>query len=339
MSIQKPYSLVPSNGLTLDGNEPIAFSWTNSGDIQYSFKLYVYDNDTGTLVYSVPKTTTFTTKFTLPPSTLTNGKEYKWNVTVYNQTDQSATSDFALFQTSSRPVVTITSFGTIGAISYTFNASYSQTESSAIRTWIAYLYNENKNLLSDSGLQTTSTLSYQVTNLESGMDYYIEFQATSNKNLTGTTGLIPVSVQYQKQNLDLNLTARNVENAGIELSWFVVSIVGRIEGTGIFVDSEKLDVTDGKCIFDEGVSISSDFTLKMWIENVKPRIDLLELNSSSGVIRIQYDPVEQRFIVYKKIDGVSIISKWQSNIVNSGRYYLCIQQINNSMNVYAEEWV
>lgn len=338
MAIQKSYNLSPSSGIAIDASQPILLSWQNSGDLQTEYSISVHDNSTGTIVYSFPRTVSYTTSHTIPASTLLNGKEFKWQVTVWNQSGQSATSDFVIFQTSSKPVLTLTPIGTVASSTYTFDCIYSQAQAVAIRSWICYLYDSTQKEIANSGIQTSTTISHQFTNLESNKTYYIEFQATSNKGITSSTGKVSFNVLYTKPNTSIYLTASNIENAGIELSWFVINILGRIEGTGIYVNNEKLDVTNGKAIFDSGVSIENSFTLKMWLENPEPRVDLLVLKSVNGTIRLQYDPVETRFIVYKKIDGITYEQQWWSESVNSNKYFVCLQQINNGMNIRAENW-
>lgn len=339
MSLQKPYGLFP-NGQTIDATDINEFSWKVSGDISIAFELFIYNNATGNIVFSTPKITSYATKYSLPANTLSNGIEYKWQVKVYNQANESSTSEFVVFQSSSRPHVTVDSFGTIANRDYVFTATYSQSESVGMRSWIAYLYSENQSVILTSGVSTSPILFFPVSNLESGKNYYVEFQVTSYKGLTGTTGKLLVSVLYEKPEISLNLTAKNIKKAGVELNWYVISIIGRVEGTTFFIGGEKLDVHNGKVIFDDGFQVlDGNFSLKLWIEEPEHKIDLLEIKCPSGRIYLQYSLIDECFYLYKGINGLSYVGKWVSETVNSGRYCIEIKQIDGEMDLQAVDWI
>ncbi|MGG1663098.1 hypothetical protein ACIFQN_27580, partial [Brevibacillus sp. NRS-1366] len=140
--LQKPYNLIPTGGVAVDAKENNVISWSVSGDIQTAFEIKIYDNTNNTLSWSLPKTSSYSLKYSLPSSTLTNGKEYKWQVIIYNEANKSIASDFHVFQTSSRPTITVNQIPTVAAPSYMFTANYSQKEGILIRSWQALLYDE-----------------------------------------------------------------------------------------------------------------------------------------------------------------------------------------------------
>lgn len=270
MAIQKPYS-ISLNGKTIDALTNNEVSWSVSGSVQTSFSLEIVDNVTSTLVWSLPKTASYSQKYTISGGTLENGKEYKIRITVWNEQNESATSDYVIFQTSSRPVVTLSPIGTVGSPNFVFQAQYDQSEGVPLRSWIGIVYDENQNRLSDTGIKTTTPIEYVVNNLKSETHYFVEFQVTSNKGLTSTTGLVPFYVLYTRPQVNVNLTAENVpEVAGIRLSWNPVQVILKANHVPVFIDNEKIDLRDeGKTIeATEGFSIANDFTLKMWIQDV-----------------------------------------------------------------------
>jgi hypothetical protein len=97
--------------------------------------------------------------------------------------------------------------------------------------------------------------------------YYIEFFATSSLGLTGTSGKVSFTTSFAQPNLSSNIVATNVDNAGINLSWYVNQITGTSTST-TYINNEKLDVTSGNVTFDKGFTIDQDFTLKLWIDTV-----------------------------------------------------------------------
>ena len=337
MAIQKPYSINLA-GITIAAEESNLVSWKVSGSISTSFAINIYNNSDNTLAWSLPQTTSYANQYNLPANALTNGIEYKIAITVWNDTGASATSDMVIFQTSARPIVTINSLTTVTSPNYTFAATYSQTESVAIRYWVAYLFDSNMNKIVDSGIQTSSVLEYLINNLQSEKSYYIEFQATSNKGLIGTSGKILFDVLYTQPSVNVTLKAENIDNAGIKLSWDVVQIIGTSSPSPpTFIDNEKVDLTvDGSYVnFDEGFSIDRNFTLKVWIENPKSKVNLISIKGENGEIYLQYHWLDNKFHLYKKLNN-GLTTSWASNSVKGSSFFVYIQQINDLMNIGAE---
>jgi hypothetical protein len=267
IAIQKPYN-ISIRGLCLDASEANTFTWQISGSIQSSYSIEIRNNSTNVVVYSFPQTSSFATSHTIPVSTLTNGVEYKIAVTAWDSSATTATSDFEIFQTSSRPVVAINTIGIVGNSSNTFSATYSQAQSVVIKSWIVYLYDNSNILIAQSDIQTSTTLQYLFSGFESSKTYKIEFQATSAKGMLGTSGKVSFSVAFNTPILNVNITAQNVANAGVKLSWTAKQIFGHSDST-TYISGEKLDVRQEKSVvFDEGYQVLNDFTLKTWVEGL-----------------------------------------------------------------------
>ncbi len=265
--IQRPYNL-SIRGSVIDGLESNAITWQVSGAISVAYSISILKNSDNSVAYSYPKTTTYATSHTLPANTLTNGLDYKISITAYDESNNSASSDYDVFQSSTRPVISVSTIGTVANTSYNFSSSYNQAESVPIKSWMAFLYDSSNNLLAQSPLQTTSTLSYLFSNLYTGNSYKVEFSATSNKGLTGTSGKVPFSVIYSAPNVKVDISATNTNDAGIKLSWDVSQIIGTSDST-TYIGNEKLDVRNGKnATFDTGLLIQNDFTLKTWVEGI-----------------------------------------------------------------------
>jgi hypothetical protein len=335
--LQKPYNLSPAGGVAIDANENNDFSWSVSGDVQTAFEIKIYDNMTNSLIWSLPKTYSYSTKYTLPPSTLINGKEYKWRVTVYNEKNQSITSDYQIVQTSSRPTVNVNQIGVVSAPSYLFSAVYSQLEGVPIRSWNVLLYDEDFALIEQSGIKTESILEYLFSNLKSEKSYYIEFQVTSIKGLTNTSGKIKFNVLYTQPRVNANLTAENLSDiAGIRLSWNVIQIIGETDTAPIFIDNEKIDLLNNRVVFSKGFSVSNNFTIKLWIEKPKNKKDILFLKGKNAQMRLQYHAVDEKFHFYKTMNDNNFTTSWVSQQVSGDKYFVVIQQIDRHINLWAE---
>ena len=292
IGIQKPFNLSPKGGLALDLSEDNVFRWSVSGAIQTSYALEFRNNATDVVLHTVSKISGYSHSYTLPSGTITNGLEIKWKVQIWDESDSTATSDWEIFQSSSRPVVTITSpteFDIVESQSYTFEASYTQAESVELSNWQFLLYNSSQIRIIQSDLQTTDSLEYLYNGLQSDETYYVEFQATSERGLTGTSGLVEFNIQYPQPHMQSDLTAENIDNAGVRLRWGVVQIIGDGENYS-FIDDEKVDVTAGKVWFDQGFDIVNDFTLKIWLGAVQNTI--FNINLDSSIIASDTAPVE-----------------------------------------------
>ena len=334
MSLQKPYD-ISIRGQTIDANEPNEVSWKVSGDIQTAYKIDILSNVDNSLVWTTNQITSYSLKHTIPAGTLTNGNEYKIQITIWNANNDTATSDAEVFQTSSRPVVTVDPIGTVNSFSYNFTAQYSQAEGVPLSNYIVYLYDDKQNMIDKSNIKTTLPMEHLFSGLQPEKTYYIEFQATSAKGLVGTSGLVQFDVFYYRPKMNVFLEAKNVENAGIELSWYVTQIIGKTDGSQ-FIDNEKIDTSDGtKVWFDDGFDISQDYSLKLWIENPKNKEDLIVLNGTNGQIKLQYHWLDEKFHLYR-IDNNGIVTSYETAIVTGSSFVVLIQQIGRDMNVIAE---
>ena len=148
-----------------------------------------------------------------------------------------------------------------------------------LSTWQFFLYDSSQIKIVQSDLQTEETLEYLYDGLQSNETYFIEFQATSEKGLTGTSGLIEFTTQFIQPQMLSELQAENVDNAGIKLQWQVIQIIGNGENHS-FIEDEKVDVTEGKVWFDQGFNIDNNFTLKVWLEAVQDTTFIINPMSS-----------------------------------------------------------
>ncbi|MGG3891999.1 hypothetical protein [Metabacillus fastidiosus] len=307
-------------------------SWKVSGDIQTAYKIDILSNLNDILVYTTGKVTSYSLKHLIPPSALINGNEYKIRITIFNQAGASITSDTEIFQTSSTPVITVDPIGTINTFSYIFTANYEQSENVPLRNYIVYLFDDKKNLLSKSDIKTSSPLEHFFTNLQTEKQYYIEFQATSTKGLTGTSGYIPFDVFYFQPKLNIDLQGKNIDKAGVELSWFVSQILFESNNNPpLFIDNEKIDTRDNSIFVKEGFSISGDFSLKAWIENPISKKTLIKMIGANGHFHLYYDAAIERFVLKKDVNG--IIDAWVSDEVTGENFIVVIKQIGCDIDI------
>lgn len=349
-TINRPFNIILSsnlslNGQTIDASESNQVSWEVSGDIQTAYQVDIFHNVTGNNVYSSGKITSYNLTHTIPANSIANGNDYQTYVTSYNKDDISMPSFPEIFTASSRPRITVSTIGTVGNFSNEFYATYIQDENVPMRNWTANLYNAQQQLIDHSDIMTDSVLQYLFSNLETETSYYVEFQATSEKGLIGTSGLIPFDVFYLRPKQHLTLTANNIVNAGLELSWFVTQVVGKSNNTVSFINNEEVDLTNNMVYFDNGFNIAQDFSLKVWLRNFDNNVPLLTLKGDNGQIVLKYNAVLDSFILTKTAnvisDGVmsdeltqyTFITPYQIDVVSGSKAVVLIQQIGMDINL------
>jgi len=335
--IQKPYN-INIRGLTLDASEQNEIFWNTSGDLQTSFEIDFLNNEDNTNVHSTGIIESYSPSFNLSGGILLNGQEYKIVITIYNSDGDSAKSEPEVFKTSSRPIVSIDNMGTVNSFSYNFTGSYSQNEDIPLRSYIFILYDKDKNLINKSNIKTIAPIEHLFSDLDTDESYFVELQATSNDGLTGTSGLVFFDVFYFRPKMNVNISHKDVEGGGIELSWYVTQIIGETD-SATFIDNEKIDTRNNRPVyFEDGLTIDEDFTLKVWIEspyvsNISEKVDLLTLYGDNGTIHLQYYG-DNKFHLWKVVNGVE--SHWSSERVVGSKFFVSIQQINKDMNIYSE---
>jgi len=268
MAILKPTSISPS--VPQSASLPITISWRNTGDRQYFYQVQIYDNSNNALVLNTTKTSSLNSFYVIQSNTLTNGITYKFNITVWNQSDSSAISEWVIFKCSSIPTVSFANLSsTIQNSNYTFTGDYSQLESIVIKSWQIILYNSYDEIIGDSGLIYNAVISHEFFGLINLNNYKIELQARSQDNLLATTGKQSFSVSFEVPKSAIALEAISVDKkAAVQLQWNVSQIIGTSDSS-TYIGAEKLDLTGGKKVyFDDGFSISNNFTTELWLSSV-----------------------------------------------------------------------
>lgn len=345
-NIQKPYD-ISIRGKTIDSKEINELTWKVSGSLQKHYQVDVFRNSDNVNIFSSDKILSYSNRYSMPKDTLENGFEYKVKITVWGENDSTASSDLEIFQTSSRPIITIEVPSVIDTQSYNFEATYEQGELEPLKSWIGYLYDEDRVKIFDSGIRTIEEMDLLVSNLKTETRYFVEFVATSKKGLTGTSGLKEFLVSYIKPEVSISLKAEEIQNAGIQLSWDVIQIIGTADNHS-FIDSDLIDVRNGHVKFQEGFSANKDFTLKVWLKEPLKNSEILKLIGKTGVIILKFR--EKDFLLEKHVNSYMSIYRSESvepsqedvDMFNNGEMeylnslFVMIQQIGDNMNITAK---
>jgi hypothetical protein len=287
VAILKPTNISPNN-IAQDANNNIVISWTNNGDRQYYYQIKIYQNLDNILVYDTSKIYSLNTFHSISQNTLNNGNEYKYQITVWNQNDESVSSDWIIFKCSSTPIATFTNISDGSEILnsfYLFQGSYSQSEGISIKSWNMLLYDESDYIIGNTGVQYSDVIEYKFEGLNNDSNYKIELQVRSQDDLIATTGKVPFHVRYEVPSSTITLQAENVpEKAGVRLSWKVVQIIGNvIDGSISYIGNDKIDLTNGIISFSDGMPNFKNFNLKLWLDWIDLKNEIIEHEVSTSI--------------------------------------------------------
>ncbi|WDV47041.1 hypothetical protein PV797_04895 [Clostridiaceae bacterium M8S5] len=336
--ILKPTELTPNNS-TFCKDEDITISWKNNGDIMTAYSLEVIDNSTSTKVYSSGKVTSKTTKHIIPANTLTNEKEYYYKLTVYNAVGGSVTSDAVVFKTSARPVVTIPNDGYVRNQYLTVNANYTHSSNVPIKSYKFILYDVSNKLIEESSSIISSALTYSFKHpLVDGATYKVKCIVVSQKDVTSFS-MVSLVADYNSMQSYSNLHAETfVDKPYVKLQWSITRIIGNADKEFEYIDGEKANLTNGSTVsFDSNFTVDEDFTLKLWVENLKNDIDIIKICGSNGNMEITFR--DNSIHVYKDFSSLTYHTASDlidETITTDTKMYICIKQINNRLNIYRE---
>lgn len=298
---------------TVAANDPVVISWQINGtDAMTGFRILISKNDTAsTEVHGVTATDgcpAYGTNangeqqiFTYAPTDssgkpvkwsdwgLTDGAEYKMNITIYWGTVQSTPFvnlySPAVFRTRTAPSLAIAVPVTVDKAYTTISGGYGQAQGDAISwvRWQLYLgvsiiggYTPAK-LLDDTGEMTTGRLQYAINGLISGNTYFVKCTVQTESGVQ-VSQLSKFTVNYNMAAGDGTMTAKCLSNGANLLQWEqdIVDIEGSAppDFSGL---ENGYSIKDGK--------LSLDFSYVMWnVANGKPFSEYAIVNNGCCIL-------------------------------------------------------
>lgn len=306
------------NNSSIDGNlENIFYFNVVGGDLVVKNRLVIQnivDNETA---YDQEQTT-YLLQHAVPTNTLKNGSTYKARVMTYNQQGETSEwSEWLIFTVYSNPVVEFTNLGdgNITSQNYIFTASYSQAESLKMRNYRFLLYDSNRNLISESDLQTNKEIQYEIGSLENATNYYVEFRVTSMSNASATTGLKAIHVEYiTSEGGNVLEVVNNYEDATIDLKVKVRDSRFAIRsGEVSYLLNDYIDLYSGVIYTDESLGFELDsekWTLqfKFGVREVGDGEILRITGSNSNYLT--FERIGARVFIRHYVDGQLMLNSW-----------------------------
>lgn len=252
--------------------------------------LTINDNSDGSQVYQATQST-MRLEHVLPANTLENGHYYSVTVQTIDNAEQLSEASVAVpFYCYSTPSLTISnmpSSGTINNNSYTFQGAYSQSEGEALNSYQFTLYNNNREVISQTPLiyySSDSSLQYTFTGMSSNTSYFIELSGQTVNGTQITSGVLPFNVNYSSSaSFAICDLVNDCENGYIQISSNVVAIQGNSNPEPpIYIDDKEVDLREnGSYVnWDSGFNIQNDFTMRVWGRDFNPYEDIIDMSNN-----------------------------------------------------------
>lgn len=299
------------------------------GDQVVANRIVIENSDTNLVVYDA-KINNFRHEHQLPKNILTNGVTYRVKVQTFNINNQaSELSDGVLFKCFTTPNLDIPNIPpVINSNMFDFTGLYSQLEGETIKSYVYYLYDINKALLSNSGNIYNSTLQHRFEGFKDNVQYYVELKVETQNGMKVSSGLKLFSVNYIKPLFAAQLFLENEPDQGsAKINAKILDIQGQIgKEPVIIINGERLDVRNGMVYFNEenGFRIArGDWSRGIYLSDFREDDDFLFEASINGVdLKLVF--YNKRFHCFKYLNNIKI-SHYASNEINL---------LNNSQDVF-----
>jgi hypothetical protein len=193
-----PAAPVLTTRTNFDATLPTTFTWlfsdTNPRDTQKAYQIEFSRVSDSVVVLDSGKVTSTISSYSLAASALSNGVNYRWRVRTYDQIDSvGAWSGYGTFTTAATGTTTITdptadNLNTIDTSSYNVKWTYSQSAGQTqAQRQVKVVRVSDSAVISDTGMQTTTTANYTVSGLASGVQYRIEVAIINSASITVPT--------------------------------------------------------------------------------------------------------------------------------------------------------
>lgn len=313
MAIYQSKFLQPYN-TTIDGTaiNPFTFVCQGTTITKYNAKIYrVSDNvqvyTTGDVILSPVKYNNDTASFDVPANTLTNGTQYKWDVTTYENAS-FVTSFQVTFWANATATLSMTVPSTITTQSYTFTATYLQANSVPL-SYYYFVLSDITGELERTDLTFSGNVTTTFDGFVSGNSYGVQVFGLTNNGANVQSPVYNFTVAYAKPNINIVPTiSQDCKSGLVTATWGnVVQITGSVSGTSSYIqnygvaDNWALDLANG-AYWTANVNIPSTMST---VVQVKPdgftTGKIVELLNGTGY-EFGYDSSTQRF--YFIIGGV-----------------------------------
>lgn len=287
---------------SIDASNPMGNTFSviiNARNVVRKYRLCIYDTssvkvyDTGVVELQSPVYGSYNKDSAIevivpPNSGMVNGKDYNWQITLYESSDISAsdnvTSQFYYFRARTKPSVIFEVPSVINTCEYKFEASYTQEQGERFLCYSFRLYS-NGELIDYSKEKMDSDISYIYSSFMAGNKYKIELNITMEDHseyIYDRTFTVNYNIAntFVYPNITINT---NNNSVNIDYSQTIYS-KGLLDETPIYKDF--MNETTG--VSYRGLSLSSGKALSYNTANENASLNIPE--EFSCVVNIHFDP-------------------------------------------------
>lgn len=316
----------------------ITFSWYGNRIKEHT--IYVYNNDSGALVYE-STVETYSLTHLIPANTLENGNKYYVRVKVKDVNNEiSALSDAIVFPCIKTPVLYFanpTSGETITSNVINASVTYYSEQNEQLRYYTFYLYNSNKKLVYKTDEKyDIDNIAYAYTGLENETTYFLKCEGYTAHSIHVETDYIEVRVSYKKQSFYSQVYAINEPKYGmihVTSNFIFIKYTGKEKFE--FKDG-RINLTNKEIYYDEGFLIQDSFTVQIDVDHMRPNEEILYIKGEGGdelrVTTFQYPSGKIRFkllttngvttcLLYSNELNYSINKKYSVAVRKDGDFY------------------
>ena len=276
----------------------IKFSWLGNQPI--SNTLRIKDNETNEIVYEVTQTTMRLEHIISTNNNLINGKLYNASVKVTDSNNSNSEwSDVALFYCFTTPTFTINIVEgqIIQAQTYGVNITYAQSEGELLQSYRVQVFNSNYESVFDSNMRYILD-TVRIANLQDNNTYYILATGTTINGIELTTGDISFLADFIKSETYFVCELKNMyNNGGVYIKSNIVSVEGYSDSNVKYVDSNYADLSNNNVYFDNGFTITNDFSLMIKGKNFEVGKQIAQIKGNNEIINIynKYDTTKEQY--------------------------------------------
>lgn len=238
-----PNSPINLQRVNFDATSAADFIWSYSDpdptSTQSAYQLQILDVLTGLIVIDTGKVSSTVSKRTVS-SGLTNGKQYQWRVTTWNNADVVGSwSNYETFYTSGKPTVTISNI-TNGQVynspSITVQWNMSDPESEGQSAYKLEVLSSTNTLLWSSGkvidsVSRSKTIGYTFENTKT---YKIQISVWDAKDVESTMKTVTVSISYTPPSTPNIIVSCDIMSATVTLLISHPTSITSVQSTNVY---------------------------------------------------------------------------------------------------------
>lgn len=301
---------------TIDATVINPFSSTVQGTkcTKYNAKIYkLSDNtqvySTGDIVLSPVKYNNDVITFNLPSSTLTNGTQYKWDVTTFEDL-VSITSSQVLFNANANATFTMAVPSTINTQSYTFTATYNQSNNVPL-SYFYFVLSDSTGVLEKTNLIFSGNVSYQFSGFVDNNSYSIQVFGMTSNGYAFNSPIYNFITDYPQPSISIVPTiSQNCNTSIVDITWGKVVVIGGSVNGGSYTYLQNYGMASNwaieladDAVYSANIDIPELMNVRLQVKAVSfTSGKIIELvNVANNNYEFGYDNIYGRF--YFKING------------------------------------